>query len=70
MYQLGYKNSKPEGAGLAKEAIEVARRHPEWVELIGSTNMDADMLTGEIRDLDPSVKVLNLNEEKRKNNVN
>ena len=66
MYQLGYKNSKPEGAGLAEEALQVAQRHPDWVEIIGSTDMDADQLTGEIRETDPTCRVLNLNEEKRK----
>jgi hypothetical protein len=68
MHQLAYRNNKKPGEGLAEEAIAVAQRHPEWITLIGNTDMDADQLTGELRE--QGVKVRNLNEEeRRKKNV-
>ncbi len=66
MMQLAYKNMKKPGAGLAEELTEVARRHPEWVTIIGKTEMDADLMTGNMRELNPKLKILNLNEERRK----
>ena len=63
--QLGYKNNKQDGQGLAEEFHEVQKRHPDWVEFLGNTEMDSDMLTGELRD--KKIKILNLNEERRKN---
>lgn len=64
MHQLAFKNGKSEGAGLAEEAVEVSRRHPDWVEIIGNTEMDADQLAGNLRE--EGQKVLNLNEVKRR----
>lgn len=40
MYQLGFKNGKKEGEGnLAKEAIEVSKRHPDWITILGNTEL-------------------------------
>lgn len=64
MYQLGYKNGKKAGDGLIEEAIEVSKRHPTWVTILGYTNMDADMLAGNLRE--SGLKVLNVNELKRR----
>lgn len=63
MYQLGFKNNKKPGEGLAEEALEVSKRHPDWITIIGKTEMDADMLAGNLRE--EGKKVLNLNELKR-----
>lgn len=65
MIQLGYKNNKKEGQGLAEEAVEVAKRHPTWVTILGNTEMDASLLAGNLRE--EGLKVLNLNEIERKN---
>lgn len=62
--QLCYKNCKKAGEGVAEEAVEVSKRHPEWVTIIGSTDYDADMLTGNLRER--GMKILNLNELKRR----
>jgi hypothetical protein len=62
--QLAYKNGKSAGDGMAEELNEVARRHPEWVEFLGNTEADADKITGDLRE--EGMKVLNIEEEKRK----
>lgn len=63
MYQLGYKNRKKSGAGLAEEAIEVSKRHPSWVTILGTTKQDAGMITGNLRE--QGIKILNLQELQR-----
>lgn len=65
MHQLGYMNNKKPGQGLAEEAIEVAKRHPEWITILGDTNYDIDTLTGNLRESIPGAKILNVNEFKR-----
>jgi len=67
MYQLGYKNGKKDGTGLAEEALEVSKRHPSWVTILGTTKQDAGMITGNLRE--QGVKVLNIQElERRRKN--
>jgi hypothetical protein len=67
-YQLGYRNNKKPGEGMAEELLEVSKRHPEWVTIIGKTSMDADLLAGNMRE--SGIKVRNLNEEKKNEEIN
>ena len=63
-YQLAYKNGKQEGSkDLSEEFIEVHKRHPDWLDFLGATDKDSDMLTGDLRE--QGVKVLNINEVER-----
>lgn len=68
MVQLAYKNGKKEGQGMAEEAIEVSKRHPEWVTILGNTEMDAGQMTGELRE--EGLKILNVNEIERQKKIN
>jgi len=63
-HQLGYKNGKKAGEGLIEEAIEVSKRHPTCVTILGYTNQDIDLLAGNLREA--GLKILNLNELKRR----
>jgi hypothetical protein len=63
--QLGYKNGKSAGDGMAEEMIEVGKRHPEWVTFLGNTEKDASIITGDLRE--EGMKVKNVQEEQRKN---
>lgn len=67
LYQIGFRNGLKSGESPTdKEYYEVYKRHPDWLEPLGQTNIDLDMLTGELRER--GLKVLNTRElERRKN---
>ena len=53
-------NGKIAGQSMKEEFDQVIQEHPEWFEIVGETDLDVDMLTGELRDR--GVRVFNFNE--------
>jgi len=64
---LGLSRGKKEGDNLEVEFFEVARRKGilDKINHVGKTDKDLDMLTGDLRE--EGIKILNLNEQQRKN---
>ena len=48
------------GQSMQEEFDEVYKEHPEWFERIGETDLDVDMLAGELRER--GARVFNFNE--------
>ena len=47
-YQLGFRNGKKIGdRPTAKEFFEVQKRHPDWIEYCGATELNSDELVRE-----------------------
>ena len=61
---LAKSNGKVAGDLMDEEFEVIAKKYN--LKPIGSTELDLDMLTGELRDL--GIKVTNIKEEERKNN--
>lgn len=65
IWQLGYRNGLKSGdKPTANEFFEAWARHKDWVEPIGMTEQDLDMICGNLRE--SGLKVLNTNELKRR----
>ena len=65
IYMISYKNGlKPGDRPTAVEFYEAWIRHPEWIEPLGSTNLDVDQITGELRE--KGLKVFNPKELERR----
>lgn len=47
---LAIKHGKKAGDSLQEEFEEVLKKHPEKFELIGTTDKDVDLLTGDLRE--------------------
>ena len=62
---LAKKNGKKVGDSMQEEFEVVSKEHPEYFEFVGDSELDIDMLAGELRD--KGVKVLNMKEERRRN---
>ena len=64
--ELALLHGKHEGEDMTAELEEVSRKYTDKIKFIGTTDMDADMMTGNMRE--NGYKVLNLEEIKRRNN--
>lgn len=64
--KLARSRGKKPGEDFGKELFEIAKQKGliKDIECIGTTNKDADLLTGDLRE--KGLKVLNINEEIRK----
>lgn len=63
--KLAKKRGKKIGDNIGQEFMEIAKKKNKKIKCLGQTLMDSDLLTGNLRE--QGIKVLNLNEEKRKN---
>lgn len=64
LYQIGYRNNLKPGQSLGfDEYLEAWNRHPDWLEPLGTTNLDHDQLVGELREA--GKKVFSTREYKR-----
>lgn len=62
--KLGKSKGKKEGDNLETEFFEIAKQKNKIPKYLGSTKMDIDLLTGNLRE--NGLKILNLKEEERK----
>ena len=58
--ELALANGKIAGQSMKEEFEQVHQEHPEWFEVIGQTDLDVDLLGGELRER--GLKVFNFNE--------
>lgn len=61
---LALSHGKKPGDSMAEEFAEVAEKHPDWFEVLGTTDQDIDQITGDLRE--NGKKVLNINEVQRR----
>ena len=61
---LAKAHGKNQGDSMQQELEEIMEKKQGKIKLIGETNKDSDVLTGDLRE--EGIKVLNLNEEIRK----
>lgn len=59
---LAQKNGKKPGDSMTEELNIIIKQKSENIKFLGETDMDVDMLTGELRSNNPKNKILNLNE--------
>lgn len=63
--ELAKQRGKQPGQDFGEELFEIAKKYNIKIEGLGSSEKDVDLLTGDLRE--EGLKVLNLNEEMRKN---
>jgi len=68
IFELAKKHGKKEGDNIQAEFDEIMKKYPDKFKYLGNTNKDIDLLTGDLRE--KGLKILNLNEEKRKRKRN
>ena len=61
---LAQKHGKKEKDSMQEEFDEVLKKKRNKIKYIGSTNMDIDLLTGNLRE--KGLKIRNMNEENRR----
>jgi hypothetical protein len=61
---LGKERGKKEGDNLEKEFFEIAEKKNKIPKHLGTTEMDIDLIAGNLRE--KGLKILNLKEEERK----
>ena len=64
--ELALLHGKKEGDDMTAELEEVSRKYTDKIKFIGTTDMDADMLAGNMRE--NGYKILNMKEIERRNN--
>jgi hypothetical protein len=64
IFELALKHGKKPGESMQEEFIEIYKQKKEKFQLIGCTEQDIDMLTGNLRE--EGKKILNLNEIERR----
>jgi len=62
--ELAKKHGKKSGDSMQEEFDEILKKYPDKVKELGTTDMDVDLLTGNLRE--NGKKVLNLKEEDRR----
>ena len=62
--ELARKNGKKAGDSMQEEFEEVLKKKKDKFKHLGNTDKDIDILTGDLRE--NGLKVLNMNEEKRR----
>ena len=62
--ELALKHGKKPGESMQEEFIEVLKKKQDKIKLIGETDKDVDLLTGNLRE--SGLKILNLKEIERK----
>jgi hypothetical protein len=62
--QIACKNGRKNWMPDFWEFAEVYARHPEWIEPLGATDQDIDLMVGNLRE--NGLKVRHINEEFRK----
>lgn len=66
VYELAKSHGKKEGDNVQAEFNEVIKRHPEKFGYLGATEMDKDLLGGNLRE--SGLKIINLSEINKKSN--
>ena len=67
VWDLAKSRGKKQGDSVEDEFNELLKDNPGAVTFVGNTDLDADMLTGELRD--QGVKVTNMNEIERQKKI-
>ena len=68
VYKLAQERGKKAGDSVEEELLEVMNKKKEKIKILGTTEQDLDMLTGELRER--RFKVLNLKELERQKELN
>jgi len=64
--ELALLHGKQEGEDMTAELEEIAKKYPDKVKFLGESNLDVDMITGNLRE--NGYKILNMKEIERRNN--
>jgi hypothetical protein len=62
--KLGREHGKKEGDNLEEEFFEIAKKKNKMPKHLGATNMDKDLLLGNLRE-ETKLKILDLTQEKK-----
>ena len=68
IFKLAKQHGKKVGDSMQAEFEEIYKRSPKKFRLLGATDQDIDMITGNLRE--QGKKVINLHEEDRRKNDN
>ena len=63
--ELAKKRGKKVGDNISDELMEIMRKNPKKFHMLGVTDMDLDMICGNLRE--KGLKVFNIKEAERKN---
>ncbi len=64
IFNLAEQHGKKAGESMQTEFLEIYKKKPEKFQLLGATDQDVDMLTGNLRE--QGKKIINLNEIDRR----
>ena len=64
IYNLAQKHGKKTGSSMQEEFDEVLKKRKNKIKYLGSTDMDIDLLTGNLRE--QGLKIRSINEENRR----
>lgn len=67
IYDLAQKNGKKAGDNIQAEFEEVMKKKAEKFKLLGQTEQDLDLMTGNLRE--QGVKIFNIHENERKGKI-
>ena len=63
IYDLALAHGKKPGENIQEEFLEILSKNKDKIKLLGETDKDIDLLTGDLRD--NGVKILNIHEVDR-----